>query len=76
MNQIFILFRDVEFSHGEREVIGWFNNKAAASHAAHTREWADYHEESAEVSVGSIRLSPDQTEYRRYTIKAADLLDD
>ncbi len=74
MNPIFILFRDVEFAHGSRDVIGWFSNETSAREAAREMEWADYNRDSLEAHEGSVLLSPDQTEYRRYTVELANQL--
>ena len=74
MNPIFILFRDDEFAHGSRDVVGWFSNESSAREAAREMEWADFHRESLEDLKGSVLLSPDQTEYRRYTVEPANQL--
>lgn len=74
MNKIFILFRDDEFAHGVRDVVGWFDSENSARESAREMEWADFHNESIDRHEGSTRLSPDETEYRRYTIEPANQL--
>lgn len=65
---IYVLCRDGE-SHGNYDMVCWFDTASAAEAEALKREWSDHAEDVARNDEGVTYRSPAETEYRKYWVK-------
>lgn len=74
MKTVYVLFRDGE-NHGQQHAVGWFDTECAARAEATRREWDDYRDELKTPRRMSKLLSPDETDYRRFSVEAIDRIE-
>ncbi len=76
MNDIYLLIEHGQ-DQGEVYVLGWFDNEKTAKEVAQEKEWEAYRSalKSQHSWSNHPPLSPDQTEYRRFWVKAISRLE-
>ena len=76
MNEIYLLIEHGQ-DQGEVYVLGWFDNEQTAKEVAQEKEWEAYRSalKSQHSWSNQPPLSPDQTEYRRFWVKAISRLE-
>ncbi|HEY0287254.1 MAG TPA: hypothetical protein VGC62_09630 [Pseudomonas sp.] len=73
MKTTYVLFRAGE-NYGQQSAVGWFDTEIAAKDAAIRMEWDECRKEAEIPSTMSRLLSPDDTEYRRFSVEPLDRL--
>jgi len=70
--KIYLLTEDSEGFYGADEILSWHQNKDKLEELANKFEWLRYRAERDRYKNSSIKvLSPDETDYRRFTVTEA-----
>ncbi len=65
---VYVIVQDGDGLESDK-LVCWFDTLHAAEHEANLREWADYQRSLESPARGGSPLSPDETEYRKYTVQ-------